>query len=186
MIDETAGRRRKTVEKESMAASLLIAAFAVFAAAPQTPGRSTGATPQRDYLTFNVCQAVPGETIARAVGGKLAGMRPTFDKSSSRCRYTIDLPGTGKQAGYIVWIQRPEDFEDLKQYIEEPRTTLTGLGDGAYMFHDKGDGRFKINVLKRGDLMFQATGDSAESARKVADAVAAHLWKTAPPARLLL
>lgn len=69
------------------------------------------------------------------------------------------------------------------------------------MFQDKGDGRFKINVLKRGDLMFQASGESltvlleagpavprpadgtapsAASARKLADAVAAHLWKTAP------
>ena len=53
--------------------------------------------------------------------------------------------------------------------------------DGAYMFQGKGDGRFKINVLKRGDLMIQATGETAESARKVADAVVAHLWKTAPP-----
>jgi hypothetical protein len=82
-------------------------------------------------------------------------------------------------------MQPPEDFEELKKSIEEPRTTLTGLGDGAYMFHDKGDGRFKINVLKRGDLMFQATGETAESARKVADAVVAQLWKAASPPRLV-
>lgn len=168
-----------------MAASIFLLAIALLPA-PQASGRQPGAQPRRDYQTFNVCQAVPGDTIARAVGGKLADARPVFDKSVSRCRYTVDLPGAGKQAGYIVWIQPPEDFEDLKKYIEEPRTTLTGLGDGAYLFHDKGDGRFKINVLKRGDLMFQATGESAESARKVADAVAAHLWKTAPPGRLPL
>ena len=167
------------------ASTLVLLVFAFLAAAPQAPGRPAGTQPRRDYSTFNVCQAVPGETIARAFGGKLSEARPVFDKSFSRCRYFIELPG-GTRAGYIVWMQPPEDFEELKQYIEEPRTALTGLGDGAYMFHDKGDGRFKINVLKRGDLMFQASGESAESARKVADAVAAHLWKTAAPARLPL
>ena len=57
---------------------------------------------------------------------------------------------------------------------------MTGLGDGAYMFQDKGDGRNKFRVLKRGDLMFEATGDSADAARKVAAVVVEHLWKKAP------
>jgi hypothetical protein len=74
-------------------------------------------------------------------------------------------------------MQQPEDFEDLKKFISDAITAVTGLGNGAYLFRDKSDGRFKIHVLKRGDLMFEATGDSAESARKVADAVVGQLWK---------
>jgi hypothetical protein len=35
-------------------------------------------------------------------------------------------------------------------------------------------------VLKRDDLMFQATADSTEAVREVADAVVARLWKKAP------
>jgi hypothetical protein len=168
-----------------MAASVGVLMVSALLAVAQAAGRSAGAQPRRDYVTFNVCQAVPGETIARAFGGKLVEARPFGDKSFSRCTYFIVLPATGQRVGYAVWMQPPEDFEELKKYIEEPRTPLTGLGDGAYMFHDKGDGRFKINVLKRGDLMFQATGETAVSARKVADAVVAHMWKTSPPPRLV-
>ena len=136
--------------------------------------------PRRELATLNVCQLVPGEDIARALGGKLADARAFSDKALSRCTYFIVPPGSEKPRGYVVWMQPPEDFEGLKQDIAEPRTSITGLGDGAYMFRDAGDGRFKINVLKRGDVMIQVTGESADSARKVADAVVARLGKPAP------
>ena len=51
-----------------------------------------------------------------------------------------------------------------------------GCGDGAYMYQDE-DRRFKLNVLKRGDMMFQATADTREAARKVADTVLAIVSK---------
>ena len=79
-----------------------------------------------------------------------------------------------------MWVSAEADFEELKRHTESPLTPVPGVGDGAYMFQDKGDGRFKIRVLKRGDLMFEATGDSADSARKVAAVVVEHLWKKAP------
>jgi hypothetical protein len=82
----------------------------------------------------------------------------------------------GKPNGSVVWIQSAEDFEELKKYIDKPITPVSGLGDAAYVFQDD-DRRFKINVLKRGDLMFQATADTAESARKVADTVLAIVSK---------
>ena len=156
----------------------VLAVTALLAAASNPTERPAAAQPRRDYATLNVCEAVPGEIIAHAVGGKLTSVRGTTDKSFSRCRYTVAMPGTDAPSGYVVWISPPEDFEDLKTSIEEPRTTLNGLGDGAYIYRDKGDGRFKVYVLKRGDLTFEATAESPESARKVADAVAAHLWKT--------
>lgn len=131
----------------------------------------------RDWTTVNVCQLVPGEAVAQAVSGKLTETRPFQDKVISRCTYLITLAATGKPAGYIVWMQPEANFEELKKYTASPLTPVAGLGDGAYIFQDKGDGRFKLRVLKRGDLMFEATGDSAESARKVADVVAAQLWK---------
>jgi hypothetical protein len=135
---------------------------------------------RRDYSTLDVCQLIPGDVVARALGGKLSGTRGMKDKAFSRCSYTVVPPGSDKQSGYVIWVQPVEDFAALKKYIESPITALTGLGDGAYMFQDNGDKRFKINVLKKGDLMFQATADSAESARKVAEAVFTHLSKKAP------
>lgn len=153
-------------------------ALSARAASRQTSG--TARQPARDYTKFNVCEAVPGEAVARAVGATLVETRPFFDKSFSRCTYIVMPPGSTQRAGYTVWMQPAEDFEELKKYIEEPITPVSGLGDGAYWFKDKGDNRFKIHVLKRGDLMFQATGESAASARKVAEAVVAVLWKKAP------
>jgi hypothetical protein len=156
---------------------LVVPAF--LAASSRASGRSAGSQPRRDYSTLNVCQIVPGESIARALNGRLAEARAFSEKTFSRCTYFVFPPGTEQRLGYVVWMQPPEDFEELKKHVGEPLTALTGLGDGAYMFRDTGDGRFKINVLKRNDVMFQATGDSAASARKVADAVATTLWKTA-------
>lgn len=141
------------------------------------PASETQAIQQpRDWTTVNVCQLVPGEAVARAVAGTLTEARPFQDKIISRCTYLVTL-ANGKPAGYVVWMQPETNFEELKKYTESPLTPVAGLGDGAYIFQDKGDSRFKLRVLKRGDLMFEATGDSAESARKVADVVVAHLWK---------
>lgn len=131
----------------------------------------------RDWTKLNVCELVPGDAVAQAVGARLNQARPTSDKTFSRCTYLVTLTATNKPAGYIVWMQPEADFDALKQYAESPLTAVTGLGDGAYIFQDKGDGRFKLRVLKRGDLMFEATGDSVESTRKVADVVVQHLWK---------
>ena len=150
-------------------AGFVIAAVAAFAM-PVMFARQT-----RDYTKLNVCEFVPGDAIARAVGAKLTQSRPTFDKNWSRCAYYVTDAG-GKPNGYVVWIQSAEDFEELKKYIDKPITPVSGLGDAAYVFQDD-DRRFKMNVLKRGDLMFQATADTAESARKVADTVLAIVSK---------
>jgi hypothetical protein len=147
----------------------MIAAVAVFAAPVMFP------TQTRDYTKFNVCELISGDAIARAVGAKLTQSRPTFDKNWSRCTYLV-TDANGKPNGYVVWIQPAEDFEELKKHIDKPITPVSGLGDAAYTFQDD-DRRFKLNVLKRGDLMFQATADTQESARKVAETVLAVLSK---------
>jgi hypothetical protein len=150
-------------------AGFLIAAIAAFV------GPVMVARQARDYTKFNVCEFIPGDAIARAVGARLTQTRPTFDKNWSRCAYYV-TDATGKPNGYVVWIQPAEDFEELKKHIAQPITPVSGLGDAAYLFQDD-DHRFKLNVLKRGDLMFQATADTQESARKVAATVLAIVSK---------
>jgi len=113
---------------------------------------------------------VAGDAIARAMGGKIVTTRPTFDKNWSRCLYMVTTPGSDRQRGYTVWLAPAADFEDMKPYIEEP-ITPAGLGDGAYISRDKGDGRFTISVLMRGQQTISTTGETAESARKVTEAV---------------
>ena len=101
------------------------------ARAPQIP---------RDWTTFDVCRLVPGDAVARAVAARLNETRPFYDKSFSRCTYLVTITATNKPAGYAVWMSPESDFEELKQHTESPLTPVTGLGDGAYMFQDKGDG----------------------------------------------
>jgi len=129
-----------------MTTSIVVLVVTALFAATNPAGRPAAAQPRRDYAALDVCEAVPGEIIAHAVGGKLTDVRGTTDKSFSRCRYTVAMPGTDKPSGSVVWISPPEDFEDLKKSIEEPRTTVTGLGDGAYIFRDKGRRRGGASV----------------------------------------
>ena len=145
-----------------------------------SPSPNQGAQSKRDHATLDVCQMIPGTVVAQALGATLSSTRPVMDKTFSRCTYLVTPSGGAKPLGYVVWVQPAADFQDLKQHIDSPITPIAGLGDGAYTFQDKGDGRFKINVLKRDDLMIQVTGESAASARKVADAVVAHLGRKAP------
>jgi hypothetical protein len=142
---------------------------------------SAATQPARDFATIDACRVVPGSVVAQALGGTLVKATPFATSTFSRCTYVIAAAGTKAQAGYAVWLQAAADFDELRQYSDRPLTDLTGLGERAYLFHDKGDGRFKINVVKRRDLMFQVTGDTADSARTVAAAVAAHLWPPKTP-----
>jgi hypothetical protein len=150
-------------------AAFVIAAVATFGV-PVMLAQQT-----RDYTKFNVCEFIPGDAIARAVGAKLSQSRPTFDKNWSRCAYYV-TDANGKPNGYVVWIQPAGDFEELKKHIDKPITPVSGLGDAAYVFQDD-DRRFKLNVLRRGDLMFQASAETPESARRVADTVLAIVSK---------
>jgi hypothetical protein len=131
----------------------------------------------RDYTKFNVCEVVPGDRIAGAVGAKMVAARPTFDKNWSRCLYVVTNAGPDQQRGYIVWLSPAADFEEMKPHIAEKITAVAGLGDGAYIYQDKDSGRFKLYVLMRGDQTIQATGDTADSTRKVAEVVLAVLRK---------
>jgi hypothetical protein len=140
------------------------------------------ATPQgRNLSGVNVCQMVPGEAVAKAVGGTLAEARPIVAKDSTlpRCVYQVVVPqgaATARRA-YVIWAYPPGDFQSLRRYTEGKVSDVPGLGDGAYAFKDPGDGRFKIRVLKSGDVTIEATADTADAARRVAEAALASLKK---------
>lgn len=159
--------------------AILILTLAVLVGRLAADAGHTGQA-RRDLNKVDVCQLVPGEAIARALGGKLVQTRPFNPKDGtfSRCTYFIVPAGSNERAGYSIWVYPAGDFEELKQYSEDKMTPLTGLGDGAYIFRDSGDAFFKLRVLKRGDLSFEAIADTAEKARKVAEAAVASLWSS--------
>jgi hypothetical protein len=149
----------------------------IAAAVLASPSAQVRAQAPADYTKYNVCEVVPGEAIARAIGAKLIATRPTFDKKWSRCRYVVAASRPDEQLGVLVWLSPVADFEEIKPFIAEKITPVAGLGDGAYIFQDKGDGRFKIYVLLRGQQTIQATGDTPELARKIAETAVAALRK---------
>jgi hypothetical protein len=161
-------------------ASLLLVAMPLIATGPLQAAAHAGAPPRRDWAKVDVCRMVPGEAIARALGARLVEARPFADKNWSRCTYIVAVAGSDARAGYTLYMQPAGEFEEMKAYIEEPIAPIAALGDAAYGFRDKGDGRYKIYVLKRDDLLFQATGESEATARKVAEAVVGVLWKKTP------
>jgi hypothetical protein len=74
------------VEDVVVNASLLVLLGPMLLAAVghRAPQRATGPQAPRDYAAMNVCQVVPGKTIARALGGTLADTRPFADKARAR------------------------------------------------------------------------------------------------------
>ena len=61
-------------------------------------------------MTFDVCQLVPGDAVARAVAATLNQTRPFYDKTFSRCTYLVTITATNKPAGYAVWMSPEADF----------------------------------------------------------------------------
>jgi len=160
----------------------LTAHFAAFVGVSLAVSAGTAAaqTP-RDLKTMNVCQVVPGDAVAAAVGGKLAETRPFTPQNPTftRCTYLVDVPVAGRSTrnGYTLWFYPPADFEELRKFTEGTITAVPGLADDAYEFLDPGDGRFKIRVLRRGDLTVEATAGTADAARKIAGVAVAWLAK---------
>jgi hypothetical protein len=139
----------------------------------------TATSQGRNLGVVNVCELVPGDTVARAVGGTLAGARPVAAKGSApRCVYQVVPPGApDARTAFVIWLYPPDDFESLRRSTEGTISDVPGVADGAYAFKDPGDGRFKIRVLKSGDVTIEATADTADAARRVAEAALASLKK---------
>jgi hypothetical protein len=164
------------------AASLISAALlsAVWPmAAAQTPGSATAAKP-RDFAKTDVCQLVPGEAVARALGMKLADAQSFVDPGGAfaRCTYlVVPIVDAGDlRKGYSVWLQPAGDFERLKASSQGPTSPVPDLGDTAYLFQDPGDGRVKLRALKKGDAVLMVTADTAEAARRIAEVAVTSVW----------
>jgi len=142
-------------------------------------GVTASGQPRHDFATLDVCEMVPSAVVERTVNGRVQSTRRFNDKEFGRCTYVAVLPGSNEPHGYVLWVQAASDFEELRKVTSAAVTDIAGLGDAAYTFRDE-DGRFKVNVVKKNDLMFQATADTDNGARRLAEAVAAHLWAKKP------
>jgi len=128
--------------------------------------------PARDPASVNLCEEVPGGDVARALGKALKTARPFSSKESrlGRCTYVLAAANApeGPTEGYTLWLYGPGEYEALARVTEGPVEKVAGFGDEAILFHDPGDGRYKLRAVRRGRFTVEATTPDAESARKLA------------------
>jgi hypothetical protein len=125
-----------------------------------------------DPASVNVCQSIPGEEVAKALGKRLKEAHPFSTKARlSRCTYLLSSPGApeGPTEGFALWLYGPDEYDALARFTEGPATDVTGIGDKAILFRDPGDGRYKLRAVRRGRFTLEATAPESDSARKLAD-----------------
>ncbi len=119
---------------------------------------------QGGAVTFehvNVCQRVSGESVARAVAGRLVDARPVNvkDFASARCVYAVEIGGTRR--AFVLWFNPPADYDGLREAAEKP-VPVAGIGDAAHMTFDTDTSRYWLTAVARGKVALQATGERPE------------------------
>jgi hypothetical protein len=145
----------------------------------EQPASADPAAKGRDLAALNVCELVPAEVVATAMGGSPAAAPedhdPGFDGKG--CRYSTRA---GSRTRYAeVGLLPPDQFEFRRRMRSGESHDLAGLGDAAW-WQSRSD-RTDVNVLKGGDvalwIRFQenAARTREEEARRLGEAVLAEL-----------
>jgi len=149
---------------------ILLAALLLAGAGASAPGLRAAGAQRPDAARTDVCAAVPGAEVAKAVGARLDQTRPVRDPEggSARCIYRVTLKGgAGEPAGYVLWLYPAAAYDELLAVHEGAVETVNGLGDAAILFQDE-DQRWKLRFVVRGRYTCEATAPDAASARLLA------------------
>ncbi len=148
------------------------------ALAPEAPAAAPAAPPAaeerpgRDLTELVVCDLVPGEEVASALGGTLyAEPAPTASGSLwNECAYLVRIDPAQPVARLAsVRFYAPEHFEVAKQ-LADSREEVGGLGDEAFAVEEPP--LHSLTVLRRDDVAFEVRAEtSAEDARAIAELV---------------
>jgi hypothetical protein len=148
-------------------------------AAPSEADASPASEPQgagRDLASVDVCELIPANAVASAVGGQIDGPAeatdPGFDGKGCRYRYRL---ADGRTGATEISLHPPSEFDFWRTTQSFPLTDLDGIGDGAYW--GKRTGETNLFVLARGDVTvrIRAISQELEQAQAIAGAVLEHL-----------
>lgn len=144
---------------------------------PEKPQGLLGKNP--DFAALNVCELLPGDSIAAAVGGRISDVR-AFDSGASaakRCRYTVFPADSSSHTPsvFVVHLQSAADFDTLKILQEDPIEPLHGLGDDAFITYHSNTARYDLYVVKRERYLIEITGDDPAAIHKIAELALARL-----------
>lgn len=136
----------------------------------EKPEGALGKNP--NFATLNVCDLLPGDSLAAAVGGRISDVR-AFDSGANaakRCRYTV-LPADSnhKPSVFVVHLQSAADFDTLKTLQEDPIEPVLGLGDDAFITYHSDTARYDLYMVKRERYLIEITGDDPYAIRKIAE-----------------
>jgi hypothetical protein len=134
---------------------------------PVTASEPESSAIQLDFDNLNICELIPGATVATALGGQLADPAPiatTATGLGTQCLYTEALEGSKIDARISLsppdyWMMDP-DQRELNGLGDEAYATTTDLGVNGTA-HD-------IYVLVRGQAEVNTTANTSERAEILA------------------
>lgn len=118
----------------------------------------------RDLATLDLCELVPGESVAEVLAARL-NRSPTSNVSDvmSECWYSVSKKGS--DAGldsYTLWVSPPGDYGMSKELEAGPLEEISGLGDEAYITHSELEDQYSLQVLIADELTLGAYGSDRE------------------------
>lgn len=120
---------------------------------------------QAEGAGADVCKIVTGESVARAVQGRIVETK----SAEGRCFYLVASPeGGAANRAFVVYRHEPGDYAGLREVQEGEITVLEGLGDEAVLTFDAEAKRYWLLVGKRGLVTLQVSGDDPAQVRQVA------------------
>jgi hypothetical protein len=156
---------RKPVRIGALSVAVALGAPTVLLASTSQQ-RSAG--PPATFESFNVCESVTGEALAKIVGGRPIDARPVNIKgfAHARCVYGVEIGGTRR--AFVLWFNPANDFEGLRKAADPPVKPMTGIGDDAYLTFDKDSKRYWLTAVKRGKTTIQVSGEQVDWIQAVA------------------
>lgn len=130
----------------------------------------------RDLASVDVCDLIPEQAVASAVGAQIEGPAeetdPGFDGKA--CRYQYRL-ADGRIGVTEISLHPQSEFDFWRTTQSFPLTDLAGVGDSAYWGERTGE--TNLFVLARGDVTvrIRAVSQELEQAQAIAAAVLEHL-----------
>lgn len=131
-----------------------------------------------DISKLKACELVPDELIAETLGARIIKPATGSDYGSTKgCTYIFDPPGPDNIENCNVWITPPSTFTSPEDQLETDKgfgqestaETLEGLGDKAFVIHNKTEQQSVISVLLKNKLCLQVGADHFDDAKKITE-----------------
>ena len=137
-----------------------------------------------DISKINICELVPDELVAKTLGAKTIKPAVSSDYGVTKgCTYVVDPAGPDNIENCIVWTNPPSTFTNKEDELETSKglgqeasaENLEGLGDEAFVVHNKTEQQSVIFVLLKDKMNLQVGADHFEDAKKLTELILSKL-----------